>query len=282
MVIQVRGTTAPLRSFRICRGLGAPWLPPLPQGQPIQSSPLATRRRHACRCRSLPLPGDSRRHSQRPVLRVDYGHLHPDLVAHLEALADLPLAVRPRDVRGQCALAVPTRFEAQADVLRVASVEVVGRRALHVRSEDSRVCHEAPYQTMSGRSRRVGVGEASSSSPHAGVAGSGSRPRRRAAQPIAASRGTSARRARASTTCRVGPRTRRRVSTPRRGSGGSAARLRRRPRAGGGRSGKVTCPRSAVALLSPALRPAGLAIGRRRRARPAPRRSRARTSVPRM
>ena len=57
--------------------------------------------------------------------------------------------------------------------------------------------------------RPAGVcGEVSSSCPRAGGAGSGSRPQRRAAPAIAASRGTSAGGAPASTTCRAGRRTR--------------------------------------------------------------------------
>ena len=71
---------------------------------------------------------------------------------------------------------------------------------------------------------------ANSSSLRAGAAGSGSRPPRRAARAIAASRGTSAGRARASTTCRAGRGTPRRASTRRRASGGSVRRRRPGPR----------------------------------------------------
>ena len=60
-------------------------------------------------------------------------------------------------------------------------------------------------RTRPPRRRPVGAcGEASSSSRRAGAAGRGSRPRRRAERAIAVSSGISVRRARASTTCRVG------------------------------------------------------------------------------
>ena len=87
------------------------------------------------------------------------------------------------------------------------------------------------------RRRPAGIsGEASSSNRRAGGVGRGSRPRR-ALRAIAASRGISAGRARASTTCQAGIRTRSRASTRRRGSGGSAPRRRPGRRGGGGRSG---------------------------------------------
>ena len=91
----------------------------------------------------------------------------------------------------------------------------------------------------------------------AGRAGSGFRPRRRAAPAIALSRGTSAASARASTTCRARSRTRARASTQPAASGGSAARRKLARRGGGRRGGEVTRPRSFIVSLSPALRPGG-------------------------
>ena len=76
---------------------------------------------------------------------------------------------------------------------------------------------EQGWQSRTGSTRRItphtrpqrrrpagAYGGASSSCRRACAVGSGSRPRRRAARAIAASRGTSAGRARASTTCRAG------------------------------------------------------------------------------